>query len=391
MHLEPSPTSLTDLAQARLTKLRVALETSESDALLLFSPENFLYVSGYESMPAAINRRYLYCAAVTPDRLLLVVPAADFAAAIASGIPVCDVITYGTFYFSGETESAHIDPQNADFAAALGKALSVLAPRRVGIEMDHAPAAALHILDQRGIAHADAVAFMLAVRSVKLPGEAALLRCAARITEAAIEVGMASARAGVTDKEVAAVVAATMSRGGGYPRNVTVVGGLHSAFADAFPAERRLAPGDLLRFDIGCSYYGYKSDLARTAVIGEPTSKQANRYEALRIGLQTEVDLARAGVAAKDIFTAGLEAVKEAGFPEFRRHHLGHAIGMAVYEAPVIAAASSHQLEAGSVFCFETPYYEPGWGGMMCEDTGIVTESGFELISFMDRNLRVLG
>ncbi|WP_049764783.1 MULTISPECIES: M24 family metallopeptidase [Chelativorans] len=390
MQLEPSPTSLVELAGMRLAKLRAALERSENDALLLFSPENFLYASGYESMPAAINRRYVYCAAVTPDRLLLVVPAADFAAAIASGVPATDIITFGTFYFSGETNSAHIDPQNADFAGALDKALSALAARRVGIDVDHAPAVAFDILDRRGIIHSDAVSFMLAVRSTKLPGEIALMRYAARITEAAIEAGMAMARAGITDKEVAAVVAATMSRGGGYPRNVTVVGGLDSALADAFAAERPLAAGDLLRFDVGCSYYGYKSDLARTAVVGEPTRVQARRYEALRIGLQAEIDRARAGVAAKDIYEAGMDAVEAAGFEGFRRHHLGHAIGLAVYEAPVITATSQAVLEAGSTFCFETPYYEPGWGGMMCEDTGVVTEAGFELISSMDRSLRVL-
>ncbi|CAH1658407.1 hypothetical protein CHELA20_53388 [Hyphomicrobiales bacterium] len=246
------------------------------------------------------------------------------------------------------------------------------------------------LLQARGIGHTDAVPFMLAVRAVKLPGEIALLRAAARMTEAAIEAGMQAARVGVTDKEVAAVVAAAMSAGGGYPRNVTVVGGLDSAFADAFARERPLAPGDLLRFDVGCNYYGYKSDLARTAVMRESTPLQQTRYEALRLGLKAEVDTARAGVTAGEIFEAGLQGITEAGFPSVRRHHLGHAIGMSVYEQPVITPGSTAVLQAGSTFCLETPYYEPGWGGMMCEDTVIVTETGFTLISSMDRSLRIL-
>jgi Xaa-Pro aminopeptidase len=42
------------------------------------------------------------------------------------------------------------------------------------------------------------------------------------------------------------------------------------------------------------------------------------------------------------------------------------------------------------VFCFETPYYEIGWGGMMVEDTLVITERGCELLSVSDRSLRVI-
>lgn len=391
MPFDPVPVSLSSLTQARLLKLRKALSSTDHDALVLFSPENFLYATGYESMPATINRRYLYCAVVTAEKLLLVIPAADFAAVIESGTPVTDIFTFGTFYFSGTTQASHIAPQNPDFATALERALSGVHVRRIAVELDYAPKSALDILTDEGCVVSDATPFMLGVRSVKLPDEVELLRYAARITERAIEAGMAHAHIGVTDKEVASIVTATMAEGGGYPRNITVVGGLHSAYADAFPAERKLQSGDLLRFDIGCSYYGYKSDLARTAVLGEPTPLQAQRYEALKLGLEAEIEAARAGVLAKDIFAAGMNAIKQAGFSDFRRHHLGHAIGMAVYEMPVITADSTQPLPAGSTYCFETPYYEPGWGGMMCEDTGVATDSGFELISSIDRSLRVLG
>ena len=46
--------------------------------------------------------------------------------------------------------------------------------------------------------------------------------------------------------------------------------------------------------------------------------------------------------------------------------------------------------QPGSTFCIETPYYEPGWGGMMVEDTGLVTDDGFALFSTIDRTLRIV-
>lgn len=41
-------------------------------------------------------------------------------------------------------------------------------------------------------------------------------------------------------------------------------------------------------------------------------------------------------------------------------------------------------------FCFETPYYEIGWGGMMVEDTVVVTDDGHRRFTVTDRNLRVI-
>lgn len=61
---------------------------------------------------------------------------------------------------------------------------------------------------------------------------------------------------------------------------------------------------------------------------------------------------------------------------------------MSVYERPVIGSSDAGVLAKGSTFCLETPYYEPGWGGMMVEETGLVTQDGFELFTRIERNLR---
>jgi len=41
-------------------------------------------------------------------------------------------------------------------------------------------------------------------------------------------------------------------------------------------------------------------------------------------------------------------------------------------------------------FCFETPYYELGWGGMMVEDTLVVTDDGIRLLTDRARGLTVI-
>jgi len=56
----------------------------------------------------------------------------------------------------------------------------------------------------------------------------------------------------------------------------------------------------------------------------------------------------------------------------------------------VLNPANETLIEPGMVFCLETPYYELGWGGMMCEDTVIVTEDGHRRFTISDRELQVI-
>ena len=42
------------------------------------------------------------------------------------------------------------------------------------------------------------------------------------------------------------------------------------------------------------------------------------------------------------------------------------------------------------VLCLETPFYEIGWGGMMVEDTVLVTADGNRRLTQSDRTLRVV-
>lgn len=379
------------LAADRLDRTRRRMDAEGYDLLVVASPENVFYATGYESMGATINRRYSYAALITRDDVLLVAPAADYAPAIDAGLAPENVYPFGKFFFSGETAASHNSVRHNSFEEALATALNRLKKTgRALAESVYLSNAALDAIAATAEHTQDATSWMLSLRAKKLPFEVELLRYTTHITEQAIDAGIAKARPGITEKEVASVIASQMSIGGGLPRNVTVVGGPRSALADAMSTERVLEVGDLLRIDTGCSYYGYKSDMARTAVIGVPTALQSARYAALLAGLHAAIAMMKPGVLARDVFEASVRAVEDAGFKPYRRQHIGHAIGMAVYESPVITPESQDVLEAGTTFCLETPYYEPGWGGMMVEDTGLLTDGGFELFSSIDRSLRIV-
>jgi Xaa-Pro aminopeptidase len=229
------------------------------------------------------------------------------------------------------------------------------------------------------------------VRAVKLPGEIDRLSEAARLAEEGIAAAMESARPGASEQDLAAIVAATMSARGGMPRFVVVTAGERSALSDARATARPLRPGDLVRFDVGCTVDGYWSDVGRTAVVGGPDRRQADRYEAILAGEDAQLAVIRPGVSAGELFDVAVGAVEGAGLRPYRRHHCGHGIGLAVYEPPIVSPGEDTVVVPGMVLCLETPFYELGWGGMMVEDTVLVTGEGHRRLTASDRALREIG
>ncbi len=130
--------------------------------------------------------------------------------------------------------------------------------------------------------------------------------------------------------------------------------------------------------------------MARSAVVGEPTRLQAQRYAAIAAGQKAEIEAIRPGALAGDVFEVALRTTREAGLPTFMRNHCGHGVGVECNENPRIMKHSKVALGAGMVLSLETPFYERGWGGMMVEDVVRVTEDGFEFISTLPRDLMVL-
>ena len=228
------------------------------------------------------------------------------------------------------------------------------------------------------------------IRAVKTPEEVKRVRGATRITERAIEAALAEVHAGITEREIAKVFNIAVVKEGGTPL-LTVIGcGEHSALGNVIPSDRKVQEGDIIRFDVGCRYKQYGSDIARIAVLGTATTKQRSYYQAILEGENQALGLVRPGVTAGAVYQAALEAVRRAGIPHYRRHHVGHGIGIEVYDFPLITPDNPMLLEAGMVLNIETPYYELGFGGLQVEDTLVVTEQGYELLTESSRDLRLI-
>ena len=386
---------MTMLREATGVRLQEALAASSFDGLVLGHPANVAYATGYRSLAGALATGTRILALVIGDRHLLIAPVGDAPAALESGLDEADLVPYGRFFFEssdGSHAASSMSGVHVDLESALGEALDRCGlGGRVGVD-SLVPPPSRSLLEQRDLTSAlePAGDWLLGVRAVKTPVEVDLLISAIRCTEAGLDRALAAAHRGITEVELASCVASSMVEVGAEPRFLVVTTGPRSALSDARATQRTWEPGELLRFDVGCTYQGYWSDIGRTAVLGEPSPEQQRCYDAILAGEEAQLREARPGMTASELFDLAVDAVEANGISPYRRTHCGHAIGSEVYEWPVLTPDATATLEAGMVFCVETPYYRLGWGGMMVEDAIQITEAGNRKLTSIDRSLKVV-
>jgi Xaa-Pro aminopeptidase len=226
-------------------------------------------------------------------------------------------------------------------------------------------------------------------RLVKSPYEIECLQNSLLIAEEATLVVLNALHPGVTEQEAAAVFESEIARRGAQAYCTIIAMGPNAAVPAPFPSSRALRMGDVVRIDLGCVYKGYRSDLARTAVMGEPRGDDEARYEAILAGLEAGIDTVAPGAAPGAVFDAVVNATRARGLPAYARHHVGHGIGLDPAERPWLAPGGP-PLEPGMVVRVEVPYYALGETGMNVKDTVLVTQKGSLVMNRSHRGLVVL-
>ncbi|MCK7483902.1 MAG: Xaa-Pro peptidase family protein [Candidatus Moduliflexus flocculans] len=215
-------------------------------------------------------------------------------------------------------------------------------------------------------------------RGVKTAKEIAYLDLANRITKLAYREGFKTLREGMTTRDLAGAIAmATQklgSQGGGGPQF-----GPNTAFPHGSQAQRNLQPGDAVLVDGGCGIEGYRSDVTRTVVFGNPTDKQKKVWDVVRNAQKAALAAARPGATCESVDRAARKVVEDAGFgPGYKyfAHRLGHGIGMEGHEYPYLVKGNTLKLEPGMTFSNEPGIYIYGEFGIRAEDCLVVTETG---------------
>ena len=231
------------------------------------------------------------------------------------------------------------------------------------------------------------------LREVKEPEEIARIRAAAELADAALAQTLAGGLTGRTERAVADALERAMLDGGArHPSfDAIVASGPHGARPHAQPRDVPIAAGDLVTIDWGAGLDGYYSDCTRTYASGEP-SQQAREIYALVLDAQRAgLDAVRSGVGGREADGVARAVIAAAGHGDHFGHGLGHGVGLAVHEAPVLGMRSHDTLKAGSVVTVEPGVYLPGQLGVRIEDLVVVDDAGPEILTTLDKALTVVG
>lgn len=376
----------------KLDKAHELMESSGVDAMVITSPINFCYVSGmYESTVwMLMNDALLNNCVVVPkggEPILIISTALVERVKRDSSISDAKTLPTGAWIVRSKS-NPHIGDTWAQGVAEVLKE-NGLESGRIGVEMKYMRMAEFKLLGSllKDATFCDIGNILSRLRSIKTPEEILKLRKASAITEAAIKESFDFLREGIEDFEVLKRLKMVVNDLGGGISHANWGIGPRSGemFSSAFGHKATL--GDVVRFDIGVQYQGYRSDISRTGVIGEPSDRVRNIYESLLKGQRAAIERIKPGEKLSSVYWEAIDAVRRAGYQEYVRHMIGHSVGFNCEEEPFICAESAHVFEPNMVFSVELSWYEPGLGGIVVEDMILVTEDGYEEISSMDHSL----
>ncbi len=241
----------------------------------------------------------------------------------------------------------------------------------------------------------DARPILRRIRAVKTEPEIDLLRHAARINDRALERAAAAIHPGTPWAEMVLAYRAVLAREGAKPlgeRGMLFNSGPDGAFVldHEYVESRHFAAGETVLLDCICEYRLYHADMARTAVVGEPTATQLHLHRAVTDALAAAEAAMRPGRHTTDVAKIAATVLEKHGLEPRLTTLVVHPIGLEIFDyAAPEHAFGGWEIEANNVMNFEVFYRHPREGGMHFEDSVVVREDGLELFTRLGRDLLV--
>jgi Xaa-Pro aminopeptidase len=229
---------------------------------------------------------------------------------------------------------------------------------------------------------------MASIRKVKYDTEVDLIRKAVALAEEAFQAIRSEIKSGQTENYLAGLLVLELrSRGASdssFP--VIVASGANSSLPHYRPGEALVQRDQPVLIDWGATYKGYCSDLTRTMIVGRANSRIKQVYKVVFEAQQAAIKFLRPGVTTRQADQVARDVIERAGFAKEFGHGLGHGIGRDIHELPTMRKiGGEEELRPGMVVTVEPGIYLPGEGGVRIEDDVLITHSGCEVLSSLER------
>jgi len=325
-----------------IRRLRAAMQGAGHDALVAFSQDNVTYTAGF-LVPSHASNRF--------RRTITVLAGDAFAAQIVVNVEenlarqrsrFSDIRAYNQF-----TE----DPADvlADALVQAGAGAG-----RIAIELDYMPAQDYIRLRERlpGAQLVPCRELYFNVRMIKTDDEIAVLKAVGTLTDRVAGEALRAVRPGMTEKALAQIIGNSMLEGGCEGLKCQVGSGARSGITNCAPTDKRIERGDVLRIEILGDMAQYRSNVTRTAVVGEPTGEQRGIWSVMIGARETCKAMLKPGIAVADLYRAYvgyLRARHRANAQVSRpRHRADHPRGALHHRHPHGDPAAQHHLHHGA-------------------------------------------
>lgn len=351
-------------------KIKNAVPDKEFDAVLVLSPVNRRYITGFPSSAGYVI--------VRPDKTVFITDFRYYEAAKKKCGNGIEVILQKKLY----------DQINACLESC----------KKVLVEESFITIFSFEVLKEKlseKILYTGASEALGVLRSVKTQEEICKIAKAQQITDDAfsyiVNYIADNLGLGLTEAQVALELEYYMRSNGshGIAFNTIAVSGAKSAMPHGAPADIPLSRG-FLTMDFGAAYEGYCSDMTRTICIGKPTEKMKDVYDAVLNAQIQALEYISAGKTGKDVDGIARAYINYRGYEGKFGHSLGHSLGLEVHETPHFSASNEKSIPCGAVLSVEPGIYLEGEFGVRIEDIVNITENGCKNLTKSSKELIVL-
>ena len=275
---------------------------------------------------------------------------------------------------------------------------------RIGVELGHSPIrietfllASEYELLREAFPQAtfkNATDFLNEIFIIKDEAEIESFRRAAEICDLGLGVVLKQMRVGMTETEVAGIAEYAMRKAGS-ELNWTFTGGqeIGSGARTAYfwggctpPTRKRIERGDNVLLDVHAMYNLYLGDLARNAIMGEPTPEQRELAKAFVASCNLLLESMKPGVTYGEVADKMDAFMDRTGYRQYALPGYGHGIGILGNEYYPVVINSSVPYESKGDLVLQPNMVEvaalvlnkPGVGGMRMEMTVLITKNGNE-------------
>ena len=373
---------------ARVAKVRKAMETEGIDVMLVQYTPNICYLAGYQT-PLA----YWFGCLVLPreGEPIALVPLQEIDNLMVHGWENQNIyVVDWQRNRQGPTELARILREQGLTEKILGveEALPGWGAYTVNRLRELLP----------GVRLKDASDLVLNFRAVKSPAEIAHIREAARITDIGMQAGLEAIAPGKTDDDVAGAAYLAMVHAGSEYLSIQplVYTGHVSGMLHVMPKRRAIKPGHVVEIELAAVYQRYSVPLLRSAVVGKP-SDFIKGLEEYSINALTRIgENVRPGRSISEAASAITQSLKPMD-PQARRptRRYGYFVGISfppdwVEHSLFIDEGYERPLEEGMVFHTPIGLRVFGKTGVSISQCWEVTATGCEPLSKLPRELTIV-